>query len=219
MGKITDFLAGIKVVEEVDSPINGMVSVVKSLAFGTYIQVGGLTQSGGIIKTIWNKTLSKVINNNYIEFKKCLILGLGGGSLVEVIKNYYPNIYVTAIDIDPIMVRLGKKYLNLNNKKNNIVISDAWDFVKKSEKKEKFDLILVDLYLGDLFPEKFEKLAFLKDVKKILKRGGIVIFNRLYYSNKRTQAVKFLRSLEEVFPKVEVVYPEANVMYVCYPQI
>jgi spermidine synthase len=219
MGKITDFLAGIKVIEEIDSPINGRVSVVKSLAFGTYIQVGGLTQSGGIIKTIWNKTLSKVKNNNKTEFKKCLILGLGGGSLVEVVKFFYPNTRITAVDIDPIMVRLGKNHLNLDDKKNKVVISDAGEFVKKSLKKEKFDLVLVDLYLGDLFPEKFEEINFISDIKKILESDGIVIFNRLYYGKKRTQAVKFLKSLEDLFQKVEVVYPEANVMFVCYPQI
>ena len=60
MGKLADFLAGLKVVEDVESPINGKVSVIKSLAFGTYLQVSGLTQSGGIIVDIWSKTLKKI---------------------------------------------------------------------------------------------------------------------------------------------------------------
>ena len=73
----------------------------------------------------------------------------------------------------------------------------------------------MDTYVGDEFPRKFESEEFLKLVKKLLSQRGIVIFNRLYYGEKRKEAVKMLKKLEKVFPGVEAVYPEANVMFVC----
>lgn len=216
MGKISDFLTGIKIIEKVQSPTNGEVTVIKSIAFGTYIQVSGLTQSGGIIHDIWNKTLKK----NEIKktnVKNCLILGLGGGSLVKVVNRYWPQAKITGVDIDPIMVNLGKKHLGLSDKTIKVHISDAFDFlaIHTKELKSSFDLILIDLYVGDEFPKKFEGEAFLALAKSYLGKNGFVIFNRLYYGEKRRQSMKFGDKLEKLFKKVEIFFPEANVMFVC----
>jgi spermidine synthase len=215
VGKITDFLAGIKILEEVISPQNGKITVVRSLVFGKYLQVGGLTQSGGIIKTIWTTSLKAVRRKNR-GIKSCLILGLGGGSIVEVLRKLWPDVRITAVDIDPVMVELGKKHLELTEKLAKIEIADAYEFTQKTAKNsKKFDLVCVDLYIGDEFPAKFESGEFLRVVKKILTKGGIVVFNRLYYGNKRPRSVKFWVLLEKFFANVEVVYPEANVMFIC----
>ena len=216
MNKLSDFLGGIKVLEEVDSPINGKIAVVKSLSFGTSIQVGGLTQSGGIVTSIWNKTLRKV-KNSKLKIKNCLVLGLGGGGIAGVIKEFWPEAEITAVDIDPVMVELGKKFLKLDNKNVKIVISDAFDFLTDHRplNTDHFDLICIDLYLGDEFPKKFESKNFIRLVRSHLVKGGVCVFNRLYYGEKRKMSVKFGELLEKVFPKVDIYYPEANVMFVC----
>src|SRR3989338_4259578 len=217
MGKLADFLAGLKVVEDVESPINGKVSVIKSLAFGTYLQVSGLTQSGGIIVDIWSKTLKK-IKTQKSKVKNCLILGLGGGSLVKVVKKYWPEAKIVGVDIDPVMVDLGKKYLGLDKSDVNIYIEDAYDFlIQNSKLKSKnYDLILVDLYVGDEFPKKFEDDNYIQHTRSVLASSGVVVFNRLYYGGKRRQSMKFGEKLEKIFNKVDIVFPEANVMFVCY---
>ena len=61
---ITDFLAGKKVLEEIESPINGKLQVIRDLAWGTYVVGGGLTQSGGILEKIWNNTLKEIQNTS-----------------------------------------------------------------------------------------------------------------------------------------------------------
>ena len=225
MNKISNFLAGIKVLEEVDSPINGKLTVIKSIAFGTYIQAGGLTQSGGIVKWIWDKTLKKVKNEatasqTTLKVQNCLILGLGGGSLVELTYKYWPDAKITAVDVDESIVELGKKYLGLEAQKTEIIIADAFDSLNKQNSKDKrlnsrYDLILIDLYNGDKYPDKFETENYLELVKSHLTNEGVAVFNRLYYDEKRPQAVKFLKKLEKIFSNVDVYYPEANVMFVC----
>lgn len=211
MVKIGEFLSGIKVLEEVESKQNGKITVVKSFAFGTYFQVGGLTQSGGIIKTIWNTSLKNVSKKNK-TIRKVLVLGLGGGSIISVIKKYWPDSKITAVDIDPTIVKLGKKYLGLGDESIKIIISDAADFLKS---KNKYDLVCVDLYVGDEYPKAFEDKKFAELLKKSLVKEGVVVINRLYYGDKRPQSVKFGNMLEKVFSSVDVVYPEANLMYVC----
>ena len=218
MGKI-DFLTGSWTVDEVESKVSGKITVIKSFAFGTYLSAGNLTQSGGVVYDVWRSTLKKVKGKRQ-EIKDCLILGLGGGSAAKLVRKFWTEAKITGVDLDPVMIDLGKKYLGLDKLGVDIKIGDAVDFVKKShiqnsKSKLKYDLILVDLYVGDEFPEKFETEVFLKLILKPLTDGGIVVFNRLYYGEKRAEAMRFLKTLEKVYKKVDVVYPEANIMFVC----
>jgi len=208
MGKMENFLGGIRILEEVDSPINGKLVVMSDFAWGTYITAEGLTQSGGVAVKIWKTTLKKIS-----KCQNCLILGLGGGGNAKLVRKIWPKAKIVGVEIDPLMIKLGTRYLGLGMNGVDIKIEDAFHFVKKESKK--YDLILVDTYIGDEFPQKFESEEFLKLVKKLLTKKGIAIFNRLYYGEKRLLAMQALKKLEKVFPKVEVVYPEANVMFMC----
>jgi spermidine synthase len=216
-GKTSDVLTGTKVLEKVESPINGKMQVVKSIGLGTYIQVNNLTQSGGVVYDIWRTTLKKLKNSRTRELKNCLILGLGGGSAAKVVRKHWSNAEITGVEIDPIMVNLGKKYLKLDETKTKVVIGGAYKILttKHHLPTSKFDLILVDVYIGDKVPEKFESDKFLKLILKLLTFNGVAIFNRLYYEDKRKQAEIFHKKLIHVFKKVRPFYPEANVMYIC----
>ena len=217
--KIPDFLSGSRILEETYSKYNGEIKVVQDLAWGKHIVVNNLTQSGGIINDIWKETLKKFSINNF-QFSNVLVLGVGGGSAAKLVHKYWPEAKITGVDIDERMVFLGKKYLGLEKVRAEIVIGDANTFVKSKLQipNFKYDLILVDLYNGDKFPEKFEDEKFLKNIKKMLNKEGMAIFNRLYGGDKRPGSMKFGRKLEKYFKKVDYVYPMANVMFVCYTQ-
>ncbi len=207
---------GVKQIDSADSKYNGRLVVKKDLAWGKYIQANGITQSGGVAYQIWKTTLGRIKKLDSIEINKVLILGLGGGSISKIVRKNWPNAGITGVEIDKLMVDLGKKYLDLEKSVVKIVIGDAYKFViDQIKKKNKYDLVCVDVYLGSEFPKKFEEDKFLKSITKILSSGGGVVFNRLYYDEKRTQAVKFGDKLEKIFNKVDFVYPEANLMYIC----
>lgn len=210
--KLFNFLSGKQVLEEKRSPVSGRLAVVRDLAWGTYIMAGGLTQSGGVAKTIWQNVLRKVWKKKK-EVTSCLILGLGGGSIAKITRKLWKKSKITGVEIDPVIIELGEKYLGLKEIGVNKEFCDAEDYLKTSSKV--FDLICVDTYVGDSYPKKFEEEAFLVLIRKHLDKSGIVIFNRLYYGDKRPLAMKFLKRLESVFSKVEIVFPEANVMFIC----
>ncbi len=211
---ISNFLSGKKILKEVESPINGKIQVIRDFAWGTYIQGGGLTQSGGILEKIWKNTLKKVSGSKY-QVSRVLILGLGGGSLAKITRNLFPDAQITGVDIDPIMIDLGKKYLKLGEYDIDLVIDDAFEFLIKNQKsKTKYDLICIDLYVGEDFPEQFEADKFIDKVKRALVPKGTAIFNRTYYDEKRTKAKKFGERLEKHFEKVKWYYPEANLMFI-----
>ena len=198
-------MMGTKILEKRRSKYNGELRVLKTFGMGTYIQSDGLTQSGGIVEAIWRQTLRRIPKTKFRN-PKCLILGLGGGSAAKIIRKKWREAKITGIDIDPIMVELGKKYMGLDKYGVEIKISDAVKYDAKG-----YDIVIVDLYNGDFFPKKFEYVGFLEK----LKDGNLVIFNRLYYGDKRPEAVRFGKKLEKIFSKVEWFYPEANLMLIC----
>jgi len=189
---------GTKILEEKDSKYNGHIRVLKTLGMGTYIQCDGLTQSGGIVEQIWKSTLKKIKSN---DFNKILILGLGGGTAAGLIRKKYPNAKIIGVEIDPIMIELGKKYLRLDDFNIDIKIEDA-----KKSKIGGNDLVIIDTYLGDKFIE-------------ISKSGPamakLTVFNRLYYGDKKKEALEFGEKLKKIYEKVETFYPTANVMFFC----
>lgn len=214
MKGLSKFLTGEKVIEEVDSPVNGKLTVMRDYVWGKHIKGGGLTQSGGVAESVWKNSLKATKKIRPVA-RKCLILGLGGGSIAKLVrKNWGEKVKITGVDIDPVFVQLGEKHLGLSDYNVDVVIDDAWEFVK-ANKDRKYDLICIDTYVGDQFPEKLGDESFLMRVKNILSPGGTAVFNRLYYGEKRAEAVKFQKILEKVFFKVEVIYPEANIMFVC----
>jgi spermidine synthase len=217
MENIFNKISGVKILEEVNSPINGKISVIKSLAFGTYIQVDGITQSGGLVEDIWRQTLKK-IHNSYPLIHNSLILGLGGGSAAKLIQKKWPKAKIIGVETDPLMVELGKKFLGLNKTKLQIKIQDAFKYLILNTKYNihKFDLILIDLYLGRDFPKKFESDVFLRLILRLLTDNGVAVFNHLYYDEKRSEAMKFGKKLEKIFPEVDYIYPEANILFLCW---
>lgn len=212
MNKITQLLTGTKILAENDSPYNGHVRVVRDLAWGTYIQADGLTQTGGVVQSIWKTTIKEIRDMRY-EIRSCLILGLGGGTVAKLIRKYYPDTKITGVDIDPIFIEYGKKYFGLDELSIQTVVDDAYAFIKKT--KDKYDLIIIDVYQGRDVPEGFDTPAFVRKVSSLLDESGVVVFNRLYYGDKRPIAMRFLKTLEKEFKTVDPIYPQANVMFIC----
>lgn len=209
LGKV---LSGTKILEKANSSVNGQLTVVKDFAWGIHIKAAGLTQTGGIAVPIWRKALKKAKSNKK-KVTSCLILGLGGGSGAMIVRQLWPDCKITGVDIDKKVVELGKKYLGLNDLDVNIVIQDAQKYCEKN--KSKYDLILIDMYIGDEVPERFKKRKFFELVKRLVAKDGLVLVNRLYYGDKRRESVQTHEVLEKVFARVEPVFPEANVIFIC----
>lgn len=201
------------IIEEVQSEINGKIQIVGGFP-GPRILAGGISQSGYLVKKIWEIAVKR-IKKDKPRVDSVLILGLGGGSAAELIAKYYPGARITGLDIDPVMVDMGKKYLKLGDIENlKIVIADARSWVKKN--KVKYDIILIDLFQGTKIPEEFYQEDFLEDAQKILEKDGIIAFNHLFSNLEKHDATRLLTALRNIFFGVVSVQPEANIIFICY---
>lgn len=106
-----------------------------------------------------------------------LILGMGGGSVIHSLRSsfeYSKNI--VAVEIDSEIIKLAKQEFGISNSENlQIIEGDAFEFVKAS--KEKFQLIIIDLFIDLNVPPIFYGKEFCENVSKLLDESGSIIFN------------------------------------------
>jgi len=219
-----------QVLEKINSPISGEIKVIEQ--FGKRrLEIGGMTQSGGIVKEIWEKGLREIRRYNDItrqrykdtRMERVLVLGLGGGDVVRIlisnIKYQISNINITGVEINPEIIRFGKKYFGLGRIKNlEIVIADAVRFVNQQFSRltiQPFDLILVDLYQGREIPAGCQGERFLQSLKGLRGLKGLIVFNRLYSKDQRGQTDKFVQKCQEIFKEVETKKAVCNLMVFC----
>ena len=195
------------ILEEADSKFSGRLRVMDSWG-SRYISTGILTQTGGLVKDVWEGVLKKYGKKD----SSWLILGLAGGTMAGLISRYLNPEKIVGVEIDPVMVDLGKKYLNMGKiPKLEIVIADAKKYVRNNNSH--FDYILVDMYLGDKLPDFVYDFGFLKQLKS---RGTFVIFNHLFYDDdKRQKAGRLVEKLKSIFPSVILARKLTNLLIIC----
>jgi len=142
------------------------------------------------------------------KINSVLLLGLGGGSVVQTLRNDYSySKPITAVDIDPVIIDIARNEFQLEEDGHlKIVCADALDFM--SLNNDHFDLIIIDLFIDTEVPEAFLTIPFWKDVLKASSTNGAILFNAsLETTESKTlkELIQFLKSHmyhTEVFKKV-----------------
>lgn len=188
------------------SKFNGEIKVIS--VFGqNSISVENLTQSGLIVSDLWSFAVNRTENIN-----SCLVLGVGGGSIIKVLRKKYPECEIIGVEIDEKMIDIGKKYFDLDRYKAKIVIADAFNFVKRKQKK--YDLICIDLLVGRKSPKKLSSEVFFRNIKKILNRNGVGIINQLRLKHQEEDQ-RLINTINKIFTSVEIKKPLVNTLIFC----
>ena len=112
---------------------------------------------------------------------RVLVLGLGLGSIPQMLEeDFGRRLRYTAVEYDEAIVCLAEEYL-LYRLASPIetIVADAGAYVAQA--RQRFDLILVDLFLDDRVPSEFETRDFLRGLRRLLAPGGCIVSNRLTY--------------------------------------
>lgn len=150
-----------------------------NLRNGEYILDGDkVNYSFGSLHDLFFRTLAQ-FNIKEKPIKNVLILGFGAGSIAHILhKEFQMNCSITGVEIDSVMLELAHKYFNLSGYQNTeIICEDADRFIHQDQNK--YDLIIVDLFVERRVPKKFVKDEFLQEINKRLNPNGFLFFNRI----------------------------------------
>ncbi|MDC9522988.1 fused MFS/spermidine synthase [Pseudoalteromonas sp. Angola-31] len=111
--------------------------------------------------------------------KNVLIIGLGGGTLSNVIHAVYPAAKIHNVEIDPAVLKVARNYFNfIENDAVTSSVQDGRIFIKRAAiKKQKYDWIILDAFNGDYIPEHLLTKEFFEEVKSVLAEGGVIAAN------------------------------------------
>lgn len=135
--------------------------------------------SYGSLQRILRKGLKYLGFSKIEKMNQALVLGVAGGSVIKtLVDEVHFKGKITGVDIDPEIITIANEYFNLSEIKNlNIVIDDAFEFVLKT--KEKYDLIIIDIFQDTVMPNFLFENYFVNRICFLLKSKGIVLFNTM----------------------------------------
>ena len=166
--------------------------------------------SYGSLQRILRKGLKYIGFDRIKKFENILILGVAGGSVIKTLAEEVKfKGAITGVEIDPDIVEIGNKYFKLNEIKNlNLVVDDAFEFVLKT--KEKYDLIIIDIFQDTTMPNFLFEDFFINRINFLLKTEGFILFNTMVISEKdRIRNIDYKKKFDanyslRMYPKVEV---------------
>lgn len=150
----------------------------------------------------------KQINFQERPIDKVLMLGFGSGTVATLLVDEYQiDCSIDAVEIDPVVIELGKKYFDTDRFTNlTIYNTDAIEFLRQCTKT--YDLLVMDVFLDINVPKPFRNSDFVSLLKKSLAENGLLLFNMVGRSYKLKQQVREMHELlQHSFSKVALHKP------------
>lgn len=127
------------------------------------------------------------ICSKFPENSNALILGLGGGTVANILQSGL-GFNVDAVEFDQRIAEVARQYFPLSDKVN-VIVDDARHYLEETQKK--YDVILFDVYRGEAPPPHVFTLESLTKTKSLLKEDGLIIVNfNGFWEGKTGQAAR-----------------------------
>lgn len=166
--------------------------------------------SFGSLQRILRKGLKYIGYKRIQNFESVLVLGVAGGSVIKTLVDEVKFTgKITGVEIDEEVIKIANSYFKLNEIPNlELVIDDAFEYVLKT--KEKYDLIIIDIFQDTTMPNFLFEDFFIKRINFLLKVNGFILFNTMVlgFKDRRRNAIyksKFDKNYSvRMYPKIEV---------------
>ena len=130
--------------------------------------------------------------------ERILIIGLGGGTLPNALRDILPSAVIDTVEIDEAVVRVAKQFFGfVADEQNRVYVQDARVFGKRAALRgEQYDLIILDAFDGEYIPEHLMTVEFLSEMRGLLSDDGVLVANtfassKLYDYESATYAEAF----------------------------
>jgi spermidine synthase len=138
------------------------------------LRVDGVIQSvhvdASYLPDVWDAMLPDEAPAN------ALILGLGGGTMAQLLTARFGPLPITGVERDPAVIWLARHEFGLALAPHvRIEHEDAFTFARRCA--ESFSFVAVDLYTAGKMAHGVLGATFLRDVRRLLAPEGLVTFN------------------------------------------
>ncbi|MCO6460029.1 MAG: fused MFS/spermidine synthase [Saprospiraceae bacterium] len=158
------------------------------------------------------ETALKVINPRKYTKGGFLILGGGLGSIPYIIeRNYHLMLNFTMVEIDISVIHLFNQFTKPRLKSSfDLRLVDAESFMTNN--KDKFKVVVIDLFVDDVIPDKFRTTEFLKQCRDALLPDGVLMFNWMTVTKEEKHLFEQYKAdfFEKVFPRSKTVKTRYN---------
>jgi spermidine synthase len=166
--------------------------------------------SYGSLQRILRKGLKYIGFERIKNFESILVLGVAGGSVIKTLVNEIKfDGKIIGVEIDENVIKIANQYFKLNELNNvEIVIDDAFEFVLKT--KNKYDLIIIDIFEDTKMPNFLFQSFFIDRINFLLKVNGFILFNTMVITKEDEERNFAYKSRFDekfslrLYPKVEV---------------
>jgi spermidine synthase len=109
------------------------------------------------------------------EADRVLFIGGGGFSGPKQFFEYYPEINIEVVEIDPVVVDIAEEYFFLpNDERLKAFVEDGRQFLKKSDE---YDVVILDAYSKTYVPFHLMTKEFFESIYSHLSANGVVVSN------------------------------------------
>lgn len=114
------------------------------------------------------------------QIKNVLMLGLGGGSAQRAYQNYYPDVNIDTVELDPVVIAVAQQFFHVRpTARHRIIRSDGRLYLRRTQKK--YDVILMDAYTanryGSFIPYPLATREFFELAHGHLTDNGVIAYN------------------------------------------
>jgi spermidine synthase len=108
--------------------------------------------------------------------EKVLLAGTGGGSTARYFAHRFPDVIGDAVELSPVVLEIAQRFFECPYQGNwQLIAADIQDYVQHSETR--YDLIVMDIAIGQASPEWITDPAFLNGCRQLLTRKGHIAIN------------------------------------------
>ena len=167
--------------------------------------------SGGI----WDLLMLPIFFSDPQRIKRVLVLGVGGGTIIQQLKRYSGVKKIVGVELNPIHILVARKYFGVSKASAELHHADAVHWLKNYDGPP-FDLIIDDLF-GDQEGEPLRAVeasrSWMQLLAKNLTRDGILVMNfigsgeirRSAYVTSETINKKFKSAFQFTLPQYDNV--------------
>jgi len=155
---------------------------IRSLHFGNKTQQSAMLLANPFV-LIHKYTQAMMLPLCWLKPRRVLVLGLGSGSIVKYLYNFFQDVSIDAVELRSEVISIAREYFLLpdSSERLNIYHQSAQEWLAEHDSQEKYDLIIVDMFLTSISGKDSaeDTSSYIDKIDSLLSNNGAAVFNHL----------------------------------------